>query len=175
MRYLKTFEAIDSSLDKENLSELKETIEMIFVDLIDDGFSVQITTSQREKVNDMSYTFRQGKTDKYSKCNVIGVRLVRFKSGTANLAEITGVPANEIFGDDFSPYNNKSEDYKHIITDCFHTLLDLLDKKWNGAKLERIIREDAVTANETYFHNIDEEKIWSRDFISISFTITKTT
>lgn len=158
MRYLKTFEAIDYSLDKETLNELKETIEMIFVDLIDDGFSVQIATSQREKVNDMSYTFRQGKADKYSKCNVVEVRLVRFKGDD----------------DSFLVYRNKSEDYKHIISDCFHTLLNLLDKKWEGAKVERVLREDAVTSDETYFHNIDEEKIWSRDFNSISIRIVKT-
>lgn len=159
MRYLKTFESIDTDIiDKEKLVELKETIEMIFVDLVDDGFSVQISTSQREKVNDMSYTYRQGKVYKYSKCNVIEVRLVRFKSDN---------------DDDFRTFTNKSEDYRHKITDCFHTLFNLLDKKWDGAKLERVIREDAITTNDTYFHDIDEEKIWSRDFNSISITITK--
>ena len=158
MRYLKLFESIKE--DKEELDQFKETIKMIFVDLIDEGFSPQILTSQREKVDGFQYSVRQGNAERYSKCNVVYVRLVRFKD------------------DDnaFRTYNNKSEEFKDKITDCFETLLALLDRRWNGAKLEKIVREDAVTANDTrqieYFHVLDE-RVWSRDFISIAITIVK--
>jgi len=48
----------------------------------------------------------------------------------------------------------------------------LLDRRWNGAKIEKIVRQDAVTASDTYFHVLDE-RVWSRDFISIAITIVK--
>jgi hypothetical protein len=92
--------------------------------------------------------------DSYIKCNVVYIRLVRIK---------------EIYN---YPQNNKSEEFKHKITDCFETLLSLLDRRWNGAKIEKIVRQDAVTANDTYFHVLDE-RVWSRDFISIAITIVK--
>lgn len=157
MKYVKTFESLKE--DKEELEQLRETIKMIFVDLIDEGFSVQILTSQREKVEGLQYSARQGKADKYSKCNVVYVRLVRFKDKDDETS--------------FRVHNNRSEIYRHKITDCFHTLLSILDRKWGGAKLEKIVREDAITSDDTYFHNIDEEKIWSRDFISVAITIVK--
>lgn len=155
MKYLKTLESLKE--DKEELDQFRETIKMIFVDLIDEGFSPQILTSQREKVDGLQYSARQGKADSYSKCNVVYIRLVRFKDD-----------------DDSSrtPYNNKSEEFKHKITDCFETLLALLDRRWNGAKIEKIVRQDAVTADDTYFHELDE-RVWSRDFISIAITIVK--
>ena len=154
MRYLKLFESLKE--DKEELEQFKETIKMIFVDLIDEGFSPQILTSQREKVDGFQYSARQGNAERYSKCNVVYVRLVRFKDDD----------------DAFRTYNNKSEEFKHKITDCFETLLALLDRRWNGAKIEKIVRQDAVTANDTYFHVLDE-RVWSRDFISIAITIVK--
>jgi hypothetical protein len=157
MRYVKTFESLKE--DKEELEQLRETIKMIFVDLIDEGFSTQILTSQREKVEGLEYSARQVKADKYSKCNVAYVRLVRFKDEDDETS--------------FRVHNNRSEIYRHKITDCFHTLLSILDRKWGGAKLEKIVREDAITSDDTYFHNIDEEKIWSRDFISVAITIVK--
>jgi hypothetical protein len=157
MRYLKTLESLKE--DKEELDQFRETIKMIFVDLIDEGFSPQILTSQREKVEGLQYSARQGKTDNYSKCNVVYVRLVRFKDNDDETS--------------FRVHNNRSEIYRHKITDCFHTLLSILDRKWGGAKLEKIVREDAITSDDTYFHNIDEEKIWSRDFISVAITIVK--
>ena len=157
MRYLKTLESLKE--DKEELDQFRETIKMIFVDLIDEGFSVQILTSQREKVEGLQYSARQGKADKYSKCNVVYVRLVRFKDND----DVTSLRV----------HNNRSEIYRHKITDCFYTLLSILDRKWGGAKLEKIVREDAITSDDTYFHNIDEEKIWSRDFISVAITIVK--
>jgi hypothetical protein len=157
MRYVKTLESLKE--DKEELDQFRETIKMIFVDLIDEGFSTQILTSQREKVEGLQYSARQVKADKYSKCNVVYVRLVRFKDEDDETS--------------FRVHNNRSETYRHKITDCFHTLLSILDRKWGGAKLEKIVREDAITSDDTYFHNIDEEKIWSRDFISIAITIVK--
>ena len=48
----------------------------------------------------------------------------------------------------------------------------MLNRRWNGAKIEKIVRQDAVTANDTYFHELDE-RIWSRDFISVAITIVK--
>ena len=92
--------------------------------------------------------------DSYDQCNVVYIRLVRIK---------------EIYN---YPQNNKSEEFKDKITDCFETLLALLDRRWNGAKIEKIVRQDAVTASDTYFHVLDE-RVWSRDFISIAITIVK--
>jgi len=153
MKYVKTFESLKE--DKEELEQLRETIKMIFVDLIDEGFSTQILTSQREKVEGARLFI----CFNFSKCNVVYVRLVRFKDND----DVTSLRV----------HNNRSEIYRHKITDCFHTLLSILDRKWGGAKLEKIVREDAITSDDTYFHNIDEEKIWSRDFISVAITIVK--
>lgn len=152
MRYLKTLESLKE--DKEELDQFRETIKMIFVDLIDEGFSPQILLQQRVKSRINDYT--TGLADSYSKCNVVYIRLVRFKDDD----------------DSFRTYNNKSEEFKHKITDCFETLLALLDRRWNGAKIEKIVRQDAVTASDTYFHVLDE-RVWSRDFMSIAITIVK--
>ena len=153
MKYLKTLESLKE--DKEELDQFRETIKMIFVDLIDEGFSPQILLQQRVKSRINDYT--TGLADSYSKCNVVYIRLVRFKDDEE---------------DSFRTYNNKSEEFKHKITDCFETLLALLDRRWNGAKIEKIVRQDAVTASDTYFHVLDE-RVWSRDFISIAITIVK--
>lgn len=153
MRYLKLFESLKE--DKEELDQFRETIKMIFVDLIDEGFSPQILLQQRVKSRINDYT--TGLADSYSKCNVVYIRLVRFKDDDDSFR---------------TPYNNKSEEFKHKITDCFETLLALLDRRWDGAKIEKIVRQDAVTANDTYFHELDE-RVWSRDFISIAITIVK--
>ena len=158
MRYLKTLESLKE--DKEELDQFKETIKMIFVDLIDEGFSPQILLQQRVKsrINDQrppqKFSHTTGLAESYTKCNVVYIRLVRIK---------------EIYN---YPQNNKSEEFKHKITDCFETLLALLDRRWNGAKIEKIVRQDAVTVNDTYFHELDE-RVWSRDFISIAITIVK--
>jgi len=155
MRYLKTLESLKE--DKEELDQFKEIIKMIFVDLIDEGFSPQILLQQRVKSRINDYT--TGLADIYNKCNVVYVRLVR----------------NKLWADQEAynfPQNNKSEEFKHKITDCFETLLALLDRRWNGAKIEKIVRQDAVTADDTYFHVLDE-RVWSRDFISIAITIVK--
>jgi hypothetical protein len=156
MRYVKKFESLKE--DKEELDQFRETIKMIFVDLIDEGFSPQILLQQRVKSRINDYTTAMASS--YSKCNVVYIRLVRHK-------EVTDF--NAIFN---YPQNNKSEEFKDKITDCFETLLALLDRRWNGAKIEKIVRQDAVTANDTYFHELDE-RIWSRDFISIAITIVK--
>lgn len=153
MKYLKTLESLKE--DKEELDQFRETIKMIFVDLIDEGFSPQILLQQRVKSRINDYT--TGLADSYSKCNVVYIRLVRFKDDDDSFR---------------TPYNNKSEEFKHKITDCFETLLALLDRRWDGAKIEKIVRQDAVTANDTYFHELDE-RVWSRDFISIAITIVK--
>ena len=153
MRYLKLFESLKE--DKEELDQFRETIKMIFVDLIDEGFSPQILLQQRVKSRINDYT--TGLADSYSKCNVVYIRLVRFKDDDDSFR---------------TPYNNKSEEFKHKITDCFETLLALLDRRWDGAKIEKIVRQDAVTASDTYFHVLDE-RVWSRDFISIAITIVK--
>ena len=153
MKYLKTLESLKE--DKEELDQFRETIKMIFVDLIDEGFSPQILLQHRVKSRINDYT--TGLADSYSKCNVVYIRLVRFKDDEE---------------DSFRTYNNKSEEFKHKITDCFETLLALLDRRWNGAKIEKIVRQDALTASDTYFHVLDE-RVWSRDFISIAITIVK--
>lgn len=153
MKYLKTLESLKE--DKEELDQFRETIKMIFVDLIDEGFSPQILLQQRVKSRINDYT--TGLAHFYNKCNVVYIRLVRFKDDE---------------GDSFRTYNNKSEEFKHKITDCFETLLALLDRRWDGAKIEKIVRQDAVTASDTYFHELDE-RVWSRDFISIAITIVK--
>jgi hypothetical protein len=153
MKYLKTLESLKE--DKEELDQFRETIKMIFVDLIDEGFSPQILLQQRVKSRINDYTTRLA--DSYNQCNVVYIRLVR----------------NKRDGDLGPIYiNNESEEFKHKITDCFETLLALLDRRWNGAKIEKIVRQDAVTANDTYFHELDE-RVWSRDFISIAITIVK--
>lgn len=159
MKYLKTLESLKE--DKEELEQFRETIKMIFVDLIDEGFSPQILLQQRVKSRNISlscindYTTRLA--DSYNQCNVVYIRLVR----------------NKRDGDLGPIYiNNESEEFKHKITDCFETLLALLDRRWNGAKIEKIVRQDAVTANDTYCHKLDE-RVWSRDFISIAITIVK--
>jgi hypothetical protein len=153
MRYVKKFESLKE--DKEELDQFRETIKMIFVDLIDEGFSPQILLQQRVKSRINDYTTAMASS--YSKCNVVYIRVVRFKDDDDSFR---------------TPYNNKSEEFKHKITDCFETLLALLDRRWDVAKIEKIVRQDAVTANDTYFHELDE-KIWSRDFISIAITIVK--
>lgn len=163
MRYLKTLESLKE--DKEELDQFRETIKMIFVDLIDEGFSPQILLQQRVKSRILAHRFNDYTTrlaNSYSKCNVVYIRLVRFKDDedslhTHNLVKFSA---------------NKSEEFKHKITDCFETLLALLDRRWNGAKIENIVRQDAVTANDTYFHVLDE-RVWSRNFISIAITIVK--
>ena len=132
---------------------------MIFVDLIDEGFSPQILLQQRVKsrikyAEDSFFDSTTHMADSYDQCNVVYIRLVRIK---------------EIYN---YPQNNKSEEFKDKITDCFETLLALLDRRWNGAKIEKIVRQDAVTASDTYFHVLDE-RVWSRDFISIAITIVK--
>jgi hypothetical protein len=153
MRYVKTLESLKE--DKEELDQFRVTIKMIFVDLIDEGFSPQILLQQRVKSRINDYTIRLAES--YTRCNVVYIRLVR----------------NKRDGDLGPIYiNNKSEEFKHKITDCFETLLALLDRRWNGAKIEKIVRQDAVTANDTYFHVLDE-RVWSRDFISIAITIVK--
>ena len=157
MRYLKTFESLKE--DKEELDQFRETIKMIFVDLIDEGFSPQILLQQRVKsrikyAEDSFFDSTTHMADSYDQCNVVYIRLVRIK---------------EIYN---YPQNNKSEEFKDKITDCFETLLALLDRRWNGAKIEKIVRQDAVTASDTYFHVLDE-RVWSRDFISIAITIVK--
>ena len=157
MRYLKTLESLKE--DKEELDQFRETIKMIFVDLIDEGFSPQILLQQRVKsrikyAEDSFFDSTTHMADSYEQCNVVYIRLVRIK---------------EIYN---YPQNNKSEEFKDKITDCFETLLALLDRRWNGAKIEKIVRQDAVTANDTYFHELDE-RVWSRDFISIAITIVK--
>ena len=157
MRYLKTLESLKE--DKEELDQFRETIKMIFVDLIDEGFSPQILLQQRVKsrikyAEDSFFDSTTHMADSYEQCNVVYIRLVRIK---------------EIYN---YPQNNKSEEFKDKITDCFETLLALLDRRWNGAKIEKIVRQDAVTASDTYFHVLDE-RVWSRDFISIAITIVK--
>lgn len=157
MRYLKTLESLKE--DKEELDQFRETIKMIFVDLIDEGFSPQILLQQRVKsrikyAEDSFFDSTTHMADSYDQCNVVYIRLVRIK---------------EIYN---YPQNNKSEEFKDKITDCFETLLALLDRRWNGAKIEKIVRQDAVTASDTYFHVLDE-RVWSRDFISIAITIVK--
>ena len=169
MRYLKTLESLTE--DKEELDQFKETIKMIFVDLIDEGFSPQILLQQRVKSNNRksdtivsNFTYPLRLTtriaDSYNQCNVVYIRLVRYK----------GDDNDNFFAR--SVQNNKSEEFKNKITDCFETLLSLLDRRWNGAKIEKIVRQDAVTNNDTHFHELDE-KIWSRDFVSIGITIVK--
>lgn len=150
MRYIRTFESLKE--DKEELDQFRETIKMIFVDLIDEGFSPQILLQQRVKSRINDYTTRLA--DSYNQCNVVYIRLVRIKERYNY------------------PQNNKSEEFKDKITDCFETLLSLLDRRWNGSKIEKIVRQDAVTASDTYFHVLDE-RVWSRDFISIAITIVK--
>jgi len=157
MRYLKTLESLKEN--KEELDQFRETIKMIFVDLIDEGFSPQILLQQRVKsrikyAEDSFFDSTTHMAESYTKCNVVYIRLVRIK---------------EIYN---YPQNNKSEEFKDKITDCFETLLALLDRRWNGAKIEKIVRQDAVTASDTYFHVLDE-RVWSRDFISIAITIVK--
>lgn len=153
MKYIRTLESLKE--DKEELDQFRETIKMIFVDLIDDGFSPQILLQQRVKSRINDYTTRLAES--YNNCNVVYIRLVR----------------NKRDGDLGPIYiNNKSEEFKHKITDCFETLLALLDRRWDGAKIEKIVRQDAVTASDTYFHVLDE-RVWSRDFISIAITIVK--
>lgn len=157
MRYLKTLESLKE--DKEELDQFRETIKMIFVDLIDEGFSPQILLQQRVKsrikyAEDSFFDSTTHMADSYEQCNVVYIRLVRIK---------------EIYN---YPQNNKSEEFKDKITDCFETLLALLDRRWNGAKIEKIVRQDAVTASDTYFHVLDE-RVWSRDFMSIAITIVK--
>jgi hypothetical protein len=158
MRYLKTLESLKE--DKEELDQFKETIKMIFVDLIDEGFSPQILLQQRVKsrINDTTRL-----AEIYNQCNVVYIRLVRNKVWTEQ------EPYNYYL---HAPKNNKSEEFKHKITDCFETLLALLDRRWDGAKIEKIVRQDAVTADDTYFHVLDE-RVWSRDFMSIAITIVK--
>ena len=157
MRYLKTLESLKE--DKEELDQFRETIKMIFVDLIDEGFSPQILLQKRVKsrikyAEDSFFDSTTHMADSYDQCNVVYIRLVRIK---------------EIYN---YPQNNKSEEFKDKITDCFETLLALLDRRWNGAKIEKIVRQDAVTASDTYFHVLDE-RVWSRDFMSIAITIVK--
>lgn len=157
MRYLKTLESLKEN--KEELDQFRETIKMIFVDLIDEGFSPQILLQKRVKsrikyAEDSFFDSTTHMADSYDQCNVVYIRLVRIK---------------EIYN---YPQNNKSEEFKDKITDCFETLLALLDRRWNGAKIEKIVRQDAVTANDTYFHVLDE-RVWSRDFMSIAITIVK--
>ena len=157
MRYLKTLESLKEN--KEELDQFRETIKMIFVDLIDEGFSPQILLQKRVKsrikyAEDSFFDSTTHMADSYDQCNVVYIRLVRIK---------------EIYN---YPQNNKSEEFKDKITDCFETLLALLDRRWNGAKIEKIVRQDAVTASDTYFHVLDE-RVWSRDFISIAITIVK--
>jgi hypothetical protein len=150
MKYIRTLESLKE--DKEELDQFRETIKMIFVDLIDEGFSPQILLQQRVKSRINDYTTRLA--DSYNQCNVVYIRLVRIKERYNY------------------PQNNKSEEFKDKITDCFETLLSLLDRRWNGSKIEKIVRQDAVTASDTYFHVLDE-RVWSRDFISIAITIVK--
>ena len=157
MKYLKTLESLKEN--KEELDQFRETIKMIFVDLIDEGFSPQILLQQRVKsrikyAEDSFFDSTTHMADSYDQCNVVYIRLVRIK---------------EIYN---YPQNNKSEEFKDKITDCFETLLALLDRRWNGAKIEKIVRQDAVTASDTYFHVLDE-RVWSRDFITIAITIVK--
>jgi Asp-tRNA(Asn)/Glu-tRNA(Gln) amidotransferase C subunit len=157
MRYVKTLESLKE--DKEELEQFKEMINMIFVDLIDEGFYAQIRFYQRVKKSlkplvSNSFYYETYETLQYKKCNVVYVRLMRFKD------------------DNDSLYDNSSEEFKHKITDCFETLLALLERRWNGAKIEKIVREDAVTSNDTNFSVLDE-RIWSRDFITISISIAK--
>jgi len=163
MRYLKTLESLKEN--KEELDQFRETIKMIFVDLIDEGFSPQILLQQRVKSRINDYTTRIAES--YTKCNVVYIRLIRHKEQDEDVVDFqrTVYHLNYL-------QNNKSEQYKDKITDCFETLLSLLDRRWNGAKIEKIVRQDAVTANDTYFHVLDE-KVWSRDFISIAITIVK--
>jgi len=150
MKYIRTLESLKE--DKEELDQFRETIKMIFVDLIDEGFSPQILLQQRVKSRINDYTTHLAHF--YNQCNVVYIRLVRIKERYNY------------------PQNNKSEEFKDKITDCFETLLSLLDRRWNGAKIEKIVRQDAVTASDTYFHVLDE-RVWSRDFISIAITIVK--
>ena len=161
MRYLKLFESLKE--DKEELDQFRETIKMIFVDLIDEGFSPQILLQQRVKsyINDMFSGYTTGMASSYTKCNVVYLRLVRHKDQDEDVVDYQR-----------TIHNNKSEEFKHKITDCFETLLALLNRRWNGAKIEKIVRQDAVTANDTYFHVLDE-RVWSRDFISVAITIVK--
>ena len=149
MKYIRTLE----SLKEEELEEFKETIKMIFVDLIDEGFSVDIQSQKRTK-SAINHYINYSYPKDYKQCNVFSVKLMRIK-GIYNY-----------------PQNNKSEEFKYKITECFETLLALLNRRWSGARIEKIIRQDAVTANETYFHELDE-RVWSRDFISIAITIVK--
>lgn len=157
MKYLKLFESLKE--DKEEIDQFRETIKMIFVDLIDEGFSPQILLQQRVKSRINDYTTAMA--DSYTKCNVVYIRLVRHKDQDEDVVDYQR-----------TIHNNKSEEFKHKITDCFETLLSLLDRRWNGAKIEKIVRQDAVTADDTYFHVLDE-RVWSRDFISIAITIVK--
>jgi hypothetical protein len=162
MKYLKTLESLKE--DKEEIDQFRETIKMIFVDLIDEGFSPQILLQQRVKSRINDYTTAMASS--YTKCNVVYIRLVRNKiDGDPQFGNL-GIP-NMTY-----PQNSKSEEFKHKITDCFETLLALLDRRWDGAKIEKIVRQDAVTASDTYFHVLDE-RVWSRDFISIAITIVK--
>jgi hypothetical protein len=166
MRYIRTLESLKE--DKEELDQFRETIKMIFVDLIDEGFSPQILLQQRVKSriwNDY-FHYTTAMASSYTKCNVVYLRLVRHKiDGDPQFGNL-GIP-NMTY-----PQNSKSEEFKHKITDCFETLLALLDRRWNGTKIEKIVRQDAVTASDTYFHVLDE-RVWSRDFISIAITIVK--
>jgi len=164
MRYVKTLESLKE--DKEELDQFRETIKMIFVDLIDEGFSPQILLQQRVKsrikyAEDSFFDYTTRMAESYNRCNVVYIRLVRHKEQDEDVVEFQR-----------TIQNNKSEQYKDKITDCFETLLALLDRRWNGAKIEKIVRQDAVTADDTYFHVLDE-KVWSRDFISIAITIVK--
>jgi hypothetical protein len=161
MRYIRTLESLKE--DKEELDQFRETIKMIFVDLIDEGFSPQILLQQRVKSriwNDY-FHYTTAMASSYTKCNVVYLRLVRHKDQDEDVVDFQR-----------TVQNNKSEQYKDKITDCFETLLALLDRRWNGAKIEKIVRQDAVTASDTYFHVLDE-RVWSRDFISIAITIVK--
>ena len=105
--------------------------------------------------------YTTGMASSYTKCNVVYIRLVRHKDQDEDVVDYQR-----------TIHNNKSEEFKHKITDCFETLLALLNRRWNGAKIEKIVRQDAVTANDTYFHVLDE-RVWSRDFISVAITIVK--
>lgn len=168
MRYVKTLESLKE--DKEELDQFRETIKMIFVDLIDEGFSPQILLQKRTSrtTNDTRFSgaYVVHMADSYNQCNVVYLRLVRNKDQYYEDEDIDIVDFQR------TVKNNKSEEFKDKITDCFETLLALLDRRWNGAKIEKIVRQDAVTANDTYFHELDE-RVWSRDFISIAITIVK--
>jgi pentose-5-phosphate-3-epimerase len=164
MKYIRTLESLKE--DKEELDQFRETIKMIFVDLIDEGFSPQILLQQRVKsrikyAEDSFFDYTTRMAESYNQCNVVYIRLVRHKEQDEDVVDFQR-----------TVQNNKSEEFKDKITDCFETLLALLDRRWNGAKIEKIVRQDAVTASDTYFHVLDE-RVWSRDFISIAITIVK--